>query len=1370
MATYYVHKGVGSDSNTGTSWATAFASLGKANSRVAAGDTVYVRQGATPYQEILNINANNTRWLADAGHQPVIDGKYHDGLSDFNISDKPAGTYVVMRTVDNMFPSIARINADGVLIEGFKICNVAGRAMTITGSRNIVRNCWMDFTYTSVCSVNGGGAPADCADNLIEDCLITRGSVGVYAPRDVAAFGRPWDMILATRNSLRTVFRRCTVHHCFAEGIVLDRDSVDGVIEFCESYNNMHMNFYLNNAQRPTIRFCKGWSTGNPEMLRGGEWASEPLVITEEVKKTDGKAIGQKVYGCIFVGGRYVVTLARVGTKQDTQLKGGYFGYNTLVGLPGITQFVLSAGTKEPHEGTIVENNIFYAPAGVGIFHRPTDPMTGVKGRGNVIHKVGTTVSVPNWLNGEGTIVADPKLSNPAATIIDRGGALTGDGETGTHTFDQNNYKLTGASPGINKAITSYPFNGHSGVELARQRDYFGATRTQPDIGAHEYGGVLTNSVVASFSRSPAATTVTVGATVAFTNSSFTTGTATITGQTWTVRKSGTVVATAATTHYSYTFNSVGDYSVELAVTATGGLSDTETVGYTVVPAGGGVVVTAAFSAAPPQTTIPQGYTIAFTDQSTVQNGTQASRAWAVLAMPGGTVVATGTTTIYFYQFNTAGSFRVRLTATATTGESDTETLDYTVTSVTTPTVTANFTASDADLLIDEGGSITFTNTSTVANTTISGYVWTVTALSGGGEQTYTTTNVTHTFAQAGLYRVRLLANTAAGVSDAHEVTVTVRGQTEAGMVFMAAPVRFAANTGTGTQTVTAAALGTMVPKGVHIRLVGGTTANTAAADALWSEGAGDGVSQWVHARFSKSAQAAGTSWRRYAKDAIMLSLDATGAVNGRAALVKFVAGGMELNVSDGFPAGYLAEATFYAGNDCQFWADTVTVGGLDVAVPVDVGFEPAAVYAAGCWATQEDVTAQRAELSLGWATAAGQYSLRNEDRHGSDPTFARTRLDSKIATTIQGGGAAQGVLAFVEAGDFGASGLTLTARKKAINLPLSLFAFSTGGAGVQLLLTALSTSSPSVHALAYDAQTVMALTSTTLTEATVDGAQAQGVGAATRSMHGDYSGSVSIAAADAAASSSTYSLAADGWRQVSSTGTNLASGTMAMDADSLDITWATAPALAYKAIFLVVEKAEVIVADTKPVADFTQEIDYGDGNTGLVVGWFDAAVSNGRGYTITSYLWDFGDGATSTEAAPNHVYRFPGAYDVTLTVTTSQGSDTIVKTALVQYVEPDDTVTLVGLSQPLTSGGQTDNAVRTDEDEDGDSDLHGHTHAIQFLPYAKFEALDEAGVATFLAQEADPAFALVVWDDAGNRLLVKKPDGSHRAVGTTAV
>lgn len=49
-----------------------------------------------------------------------------------------------------------------------------------------------------------------------------------------------------------------------------------------------------------------------------------------------------------------------------------------------------------------------------------------------------------------------------------------------------------------------------------------------------------------------------------------------------------------------------------------------------------------------------------------------------------------------------------------------------------------------------------------------------------------------------------------------------------------------------------------------------------------------------------------------------------------------------------------------------------------------------------------------------------------------------------------------------------------------------------------------------------------------------------------------------------------------------------------------------------------------------------------------------------------TSWSWDFGDGATSTEQMPTHVYMKEGTYTVTLTVKNNFGSDTVIKKDLI--------------------------------------------------------------------------------------------------------
>jgi gliding motility-associated-like protein len=53
------------------------------------------------------------------------------------------------------------------------------------------------------------------------------------------------------------------------------------------------------------------------------------------------------------------------------------------------------------------------------------------------------------------------------------------------------------------------------------------------------------------------------------------------------------------------------------------------------------------------------------------------------------------------------------------------------------------------------------------------------------------------------------------------------------------------------------------------------------------------------------------------------------------------------------------------------------------------------------------------------------------------------------------------------------------------------------------------------------------------------------------------------------------------------------------------------------------------------------------------------------------SYLWDFGDGTTSTETNPSHIYEDPGIYDVTLTVTNETGcTNTLTINGIVEVYE----------------------------------------------------------------------------------------------------
>ena len=72
------------------------------------------------------------------------------------------------------------------------------------------------------------------------------------------------------------------------------------------------------------------------------------------------------------------------------------------------------------------------------------------------------------------------------------------------------------------------------------------------------------------------------------------------------------------------------------------------------------------------------------------------------------------------------------------------------------------------------------------------------------------------------------------------------------------------------------------------------------------------------------------------------------------------------------------------------------------------------------------------------------------------------------------------------------------------------------------------------------------------------------------------------------------------------------------------------------------------------PVADFFVEEVICKANTAI-------SFKNNSG-SATSYLWDFGDGATSNQTNPSHSYSANGIYNVRLIATNPNGSDTFLK------------------------------------------------------------------------------------------------------------
>ncbi len=107
------------------------------------------------------------------------------------------------------------------------------------------------------------------------------------------------------------------------------------------------------------------------------------------------------------------------------------------------------------------------------------------------------------------------------------------------------------------------------------------------------------------------------------------------------------------------------------------------------------------------------------------------------------------------------------------------------------------------------------------------------------------------------------------------------------------------------------------------------------------------------------------------------------------------------------------------------------------------------------------------------------------------------------------------------------------------------------------------------------------------------------------------------------------------------------------------------------------------------PQAAFSVSVN--SGKAPLTVNFNDLSVAGDS--NITSWLWDFGDGNTSTSANPSHSYSVPGNYDVQLTVTSNVGSDQATQTNAIEVLEPDIVVTIVVRgpdSQLLTDASAT--------------------------------------------------------------------------------
>ncbi|RMG92741.1 MAG: PKD domain-containing protein, partial [Chloroflexi bacterium] len=128
------------------------------------------------------------------------------------------------------------------------------------------------------------------------------------------------------------------------------------------------------------------------------------------------------------------------------------------------------------------------------------------------------------------------------------------------------------------------------------------------------------------------------------------------------------------------------------------------------------------------------------------------------------------------------------------------------------------------------------------------------------------------------------------------------------------------------------------------------------------------------------------------------------------------------------------------------------------------------------------------------------------------------------------------------------------------------------------------------------------------------------------------------------------------------------------------------------------------------PVANFTATPTFSPCPP-LLAQFHDSSTSD-----VVSWLWDFGDGFTSTDSMPSHLYVEPGTFTVTLIVTSRWGcKDTIVAPDLAVILGPNGTYTFTPnkgcIDHEVTFTAVTTNtALRTWYFGDGYSQIGGDT------------------------------------------------------------
>ena len=421
MTLYYVDFLTGSDGAgvAGTSEA-PFRTPKRALAAVGVGDTVYLRgdkeDPATWFNEPLVINKAGTAWVADEGHTPTFHGGYVPTVGDrksYAMHGRPGG----------YTRELLGISAADVTVMGLRVQHSGGEGIGVGANAHNARilNCEIFMTYGNGIIVAGIPRGAKVRGVEIGYCEISYISQGWFA---VGNKGSGCGVMLRDCEGAR--MHHCRLHHVCKEGVNVDRGGLGTIVEHCIIHTVNHVAVYIMRTQDSHVRYNLIYHTKEADYLgEAYKKRTAPTAIRigdESNRNDDGSSMTghwnstrQRVYGNVVVGGGTCLHVANNTVQYETQLNGAYIGFNTFIGqawsdpagtstTKQVVQINANTLGPGPHVDSLIENNLFYAPAGVAL--------GSVAGVGGVTFRNNAWYGgdVPKGAAGVGDVVGDPLL------------------------------------------------------------------------------------------------------------------------------------------------------------------------------------------------------------------------------------------------------------------------------------------------------------------------------------------------------------------------------------------------------------------------------------------------------------------------------------------------------------------------------------------------------------------------------------------------------------------------------------------------------------------------------------------------------------------------------------------------------------------------------------------------------------------------------------------------------------------------------------------------------------------------------------------------------------------------------------------------